>query len=146
MNLRQTIIECDYQYAVQQNLFVRHHYTLMNTTRFLPAMCFLLLVGCKSDHLISSVTIPDQSQLAVSASPVSTTNYYYMIDKGPGCAIFLPYVFGSSSEGRIVAVVDGHFPPPSQMPISPTISASQLFPSYDYGRRDMSLIDDTGTK
>ncbi len=117
----------------------------MNIMRFLPAMCFLLLVGCKSDHPISSVTIPDQNHPVVSASPVSTTNFYYMIDKGPGCAIFLKQSdvdasFGSSSEGRLVAVVDGHFPPPTQMPVSPTISASQA------GRHDMSLIDDTGTK
>ena len=108
-------------------------------------MCFLLLVGCKSDPPISSVTIPDQNHPVVSASPVSTTNIYYMIDKGPGCAIFIkqsdidPF-FGPSSEGRLVTVIDGHFPPPTQMPVSPTISASQ------FGRRDMSLIDDTGTR
>jgi hypothetical protein len=117
----------------------------MNIMRFLPTMCFLLLAGCKSDHPISSVTIPDQSQLVVSASPVSTTNFYYMIDKGPGCAIFLKQsdvdtFFGTSSEGRLVAVVDGHFPPPTQMSVLPTISTSQS------GRRDMSLINDTGTK
>ena len=117
----------------------------MNIMRFLSTMCFLLLVGCKSDHPISSVNIPDQSHLAVSASSVSTTNFYYMIDKGPCCAIFLKQsdvdaIFGPSREGRLVAVVDGHFPPPTLMPVSPTIGAS---PS---GRRDMSLIDDTGTK
>jgi len=131
--------------------FVRHHYTFMNIMRFLPAMCFLLLVGCKSDQPISSVTIPDESHPVVSASPVSTTNYYCMIDKGPGCAIFLKQSdmdtsFGPSSEDRLVTVVDGHFPLPTQMPVSPTISASQSFPPLDYSRRDMSLINDTGTK
>ncbi len=114
-------------------------------------MCFLLLVGCKSDHPISSVTIPDQNHPVVSASLVSTTNIYYMIDKGPGCAIFLKQSdvyasFWPSSEGRLVAVVDRHFSPPAQMPISPTISVSQSYPSLDYSKRDMSLIDDTGTK
>jgi hypothetical protein len=128
--------------------FVRHHYTFMNIVRFLSAMCFLLLVGCKSDRPISSVTIPNQSHPVVSASPVSTTNIYYMIDKGPGCAIFIKQsdmdiinvLLGTSSVGTKVVVVDGHFPPPTEMPISPTISVSQS------SRRDMSLIDDTGTK
>jgi len=35
-------------------------------------MCFFLLVGCKSDHPISIVPIPDRGNPAVSASPVST--------------------------------------------------------------------------
>jgi hypothetical protein len=122
----------------------------MNIMRFLPAMCFLLLVGCKSDHPISSVAIPDQSHPVALASLVSTTNIYYMIDKGPGCAVFIRQedweLFPPSSEGTKVVVVDGHFPPPTQMPISPTISASQSFSPLGYGRRDMSLIDDTGTR
>jgi hypothetical protein len=130
---------------------IRHHYTFMNIMRFLPAMCFLLLVGCKSDHPVSSVIIPDQSHPVVSVSPISTTNTYYMIDKGPGCAIFLKQsdvdaFFGPRSEGRLVTVVDGHFPPPTQVAISPTITVSQSHPPLDYNKRDMSLIDDTGTK
>jgi hypothetical protein len=123
----------------------------MNIMRFLLAMCFLLLVGCRSDHPTSSITIPDQIHPAVSASPVSTTNIYYMVDKGPGYTIILKQsdvdaFFGPSSEGRLVTVVDGHFPPPTQMPISPTISVSPSYPPLDYNKRDMSLIDDTGTK
>ena len=133
--------------GVAQFLVVRHHYIFMNIMRFLPVMCFLLLVGCKSDHPISSVTIPEQSHAVVSASPASTTNIYYMIDKGPGCAIFLKQsdvdaFFGTNSEGRLVTVVDGHFPPPTQMPISlHTLPSGSLSP-FDYSRRDMTLLDD----
>lgn len=123
----------------------------MNIIRSLPAMCFLLLVGCKSDHPISSVAIPDRGNPAVSASPVSTTNVYYMIDRGPGVALFLlksdvDSFFGHGSEGRLVTVVDGHFPPPTRMPISPTISDSQSYPPLNFSNRDMSLLDNRSTK
>jgi hypothetical protein len=127
------------------------HYTYMNITRFLPAMLFLLFVGCKSDHTISGLVIPDQSHPVASASSISTTNIYYMIDRGPSCTIFIkqsdvdPF-FGPSSQGTKVVVIDGHFPSPTQMPLSPTISVSQSLPPLNYTRRDMSLIDDTGTK
>ena len=117
-------------------------------------MFLLLFVGCKSDHPISSIAIPEQIRPVASSSPTSTTNIYYMIDKGPGCAFFISQsdadefaaFFGTKPEGTKVIVVDGHFPPPTQMRIPVTISASQSVPPYDYGRRDMSLIDDTGTK
>ncbi len=120
----------------------------MNIMQFLPAACFLLFVGCKSDRPISSVVIPDQSHPVASASPVSTTNIYYMIDKGPGSAIFIKQsdmdmineLCGTSSEGTKVVVVDGLFPPSTHMPILPTIFVTQS------SRRDMSLIDDTGTR
>ncbi len=55
----------------------------------------------------------------------STTNIYYMIDKGPGCAYFIKQsdfkdfnaFFGHSIVGaKVVVVVDGHFPPPTLMP------------------------------
>jgi len=123
----------------------------MNVMRFLPAMCLLLLVGCQSDHSVSGVTMPDQSHPVVSASPVSTTNIYYMIDNGPGCAIFFKQsdfgaFFGPDGEGKLVTVVDGHFPPPTQKPISPTLTGAQFCPPLNYNIRDMSLIDDTGTK
>ena len=118
----------------------------MNIMRFLPAMCFLLLVGCKSDHPISSVVIPDQSHPVASASPVSTTNIYYMIDKGPGSAVFIPQkyweLFPPLSGGTQVVVVDGNFPPPTQMPVSQSTRRDMTQP----GRRDMSLIDDTGKR
>jgi hypothetical protein len=107
-------------------------------------MFLLLFVGCKSGHPISSVAIPGQGHPVASSSSIATTNIYYMIDRGTGCAFFIPQsvyeMFPPSGEGTKVVVVDGHFPPPTQMPISPTISISQS------GRRDMSLIDDTGTK
>ena len=124
----------------------------MNIVRFLSAMFFLLFVGCKSDHPASSIVIPEQSSLITSSSSISTTNIYYMIDEGPGRASFIKQsdmdsmnaFLGNSNAllrvSRKVVVVDGHFPPPSQMPISRSISVSQ------FGRRDMSLIDDTGTK
>ena len=118
--------------------------------RFLPAVCFLLLVGCKSDHPISSVVIPEQSSSVASSSSISTTNIYYMTDEGPSRSSFIKQsdmdffnaFVGNSNAlltiSRKVVVVDGHFPPPTQMP--PTISISRFV------RRDMSLIDDTGTK
>lgn len=123
----------------------------MNIMRFLPALFFLLFVGCKSDHPISSVGVPDQCCPVTSSSSISTTNIYYMIDRGPGCAFFFKQsdydaFFGPSSEGTRVVVVDGHFPLPTQMPIPPTISASPSYPPFDYSRRDMSLIDDAATK
>jgi len=45
-----------------------------------------------------------------------------MIDEGPGCCIFdeksdFDAFFGHSLVGaKVVVVVDGHFPPPTQMP------------------------------
>jgi hypothetical protein len=120
----------------------------MKIVQFLPAMFFSVFVGCKSDHTTSSVVIPAQrSQVALSSS-ISTTNIYYMIDQGPGCAVFFKQsdielmnaLLGTSSKGTKVVVVDGHFPPPSQMPTSPSISVDQ------FSNRDMSLLDDTGTK
>ena len=123
----------------------------MNIVRLLPAMCLLLLVGCKSDRLVSSALIPAQTHTVASASQTSTTNVYYMFDKGPGCAFFIKQsdydaFVGSSTEGKRVVVIDGHFPSPSQMPASPTVSVSQSFPPLDSSRRDMSLIDDNGTR
>ena len=130
---------------------LRHHCTSMNIMRFLPVVCFLSFVGCKSDQPISRFAIPAQSHPVVSVREISTTNIYYMIDRGPGCAIFIKQsdvdsISGPLSEGKLVTVIDGHFPEPTQMPISQSMSISQVLPPLNYSRRDMSLIDDTGTK
>ena len=114
-------------------------------------MCFLSLVGCKSDRPVSSVVIPAQTHTVASAGQTSTTNVYYMFDKGPGCAFFIKQsdydaFLGSSTEGKKVVVIDGHFPPPSQMPVSPTVSVLHSFPPFDSSKRDMGLIDDTGMR
>ena len=120
----------------------------MNIMRFLPAMFFLFFVGCKSDHPISSVAIPDESRRVVSASSISTTNIYYEFDQGPGSAVFFPqdvYESIQATGGIKVVVIDGHFPSNGAIP-STSVSASQSFLPLGYGRRDMSLIDDTGTR
>ena len=126
--------------------------------RFLPVMFLapLLFMGCKSDQPISFTPVPSRADIAVTDQhpTISTTNIYYMKDIGPGCAIFTSQsdaeseaaFFGTKAEGTRVVVVDGHFPPPTQMPISQTTSVSPAFSPLDSSKRDLSLIDDTGTR
>jgi hypothetical protein len=125
----------------------------MNIMRFLFIIFLapLIVVGCKSDQTISFSPSPGRADLSVADQrcPISTTNVYYKIERGPGCAYFIPesdYESIGGSGGTKVVVVDGHFPPPAEMPKPATLATAQNLPSLDYSKRDMSLIDDTGTK
>ncbi len=125
----------------------------MKRLRFLPAALLVswLFTGCQSNEHITFTSSPRWPALAVAdqQAPISTTNVYYPIDRGPGCAIFIPesiHDFFGGGEGKRVVVVDGHFPPPAERPKQTAMAAAHDFPWLDYSRQDMSLIDDTGGK
>ena len=126
----------------------------MKRMRLLPAVLVApwLFTGCQSDENVTFTSSPRLPALAVAEqhAPISTSNVYYQIDRGPGCAIFIPeseyHLFGGG-EGKRVAVVDGHFPPPAERPKQEAMAPAHDLPRFDYySRRDMSLIDDTGGK
>ena len=88
-----------------------------------------LVLGCKSG---TNQAAKGQPALISSTEPHSVTNIYYVIDKGPGRAIYIPesaYEFMHGTGGTKVAIVNGQFPPPPEMPNVPQIA--QTLPTLD---------------